>query len=465
MNYSYFSYTRVIAVVALFAGAILLWPGKLYFLNDDFLHLQLTSEGKWLQQNSFRPICDLSMWIDYQLWGLNAVGYHVTNTLLHIICAILAFRFSNQLLVKYHQAAVASSNAILIAAIFFVYGFHSETIYWIIGRSASLGAFWFLLSLTCYMNRHSAKGHLFFILFFILGLFTYESVWIAPAVFLVLSWLEVKQGGSTWSREARYIVTPLVALVLYLLIRYLFIQQVVASYEADKFLRLDLRGLATNYLKLLLRSFSRQSGDFYLLGIAFLMGVTAVISFLITRRRQLALALVLIWLASYLPYLSLGIDTFGSEGERFLYLPSIFLAIITGIGMVNAARVYKYIISLLYFFVHILLLYEGRKAYELASNVTHSTVVAIKLLEGAKTIYFVQLPEENNGALIFRQGSEAAVKLFHKNQAAAKTISTFPGNYSFFTGVNEQPWVDGLPGNPATDVVLDFSNSSLTIYR
>jgi hypothetical protein len=134
MNSAYFSYTRVIAIVAMVAGIFLLWPGKLFFLNDDFTHLYLTSQGQWLQHNSFRPMCDLSMWIDYKLYGLNAIGFHLTNAILHLIASYLVYRFSFRLLTRYHQAGVASSNAILIAAIFFVYCFHAESLYWVIGR-------------------------------------------------------------------------------------------------------------------------------------------------------------------------------------------------------------------------------------------------------------------------------------------------------------------------------------------
>ncbi len=467
INYSYFSYTRVIAAVVAFTGIFLFWPGNLFFLNDDFLHLYLTSQGKWLQQNSFRPVCDLSMWLDYKIWGLNAVGFHLTNTLLHIICTFLVYKFSKRLLEKYHQSAIASSNALLIAAVFFVYAFHAETIYWVIGRSSSLGAIFFLLSSIFYLGRnHSNRNKFAAVLFFCIGLLTYESVWIIPAAFATISWLDVKQKTSSWKIETKYILASVVILALYFVFRFIAIGQLIADYEGSKFLNLDIKGLAVNFIKLILRSFSRQTGDFYLIGLAFLIAVTSFISFIITRRKAFAAAMVILWIVSLLPYLSLGIDTFGSEGERYLYLPSVFLCIIIGIGMVNAARVYKYIISLLFFFVHIIFLHQNRDDYKVASAVTQSAMEELQKLGDKQTIYVQKLPIENNGALIFRDGFEAAVKLFTTSGDKKVVIkSHYEGNFSFFNGVTEQDWVDGLPGEQGKDAVLDFSNSSLTVYR
>jgi hypothetical protein len=76
-----------------------------------------------------------------------------------------------------------------------------------------------------------------------------------------------------------------------------------------------------------------------------------------------------------------------------------------------------------------------------------------------------QLPTENNGALIFRNGFEDATRLFCKTPLQANVVSKYVGNYSFFQGVNEQVWTNDLPGNESSDAIFDYSNSSLTVYR
>jgi hypothetical protein len=465
MNSAYFSYTRVIAVVALVAGIFLLWPGKLFFLNDDFTHLYLTSKGQWLQHNSFRPVCDLSMWIDYKLYGLNAIGFHFTNVLLHILATYFVYRFTFQLLTKYHQAGVAGSNAILIAAIFFVYCFHGETLYWVIGRSASLGTIFFLLSLTCYLKREQGRSFILSLVFFLIALLTYESVWIIPFAFLVISWMDVRSHLSVWKKEVKFLTISIILFVSIFILRSFYIDQFIGEYEGGKFLSLDIGGLSWNWLKLILRSFSRQSGVFVFLAIMLLVCVTSLISFFFTRKKVFVAGLLALWLSSYLPYLSLGIDTFGSEGERYLYLPSVFLSIIIGVGIINASRGFKYTISLLFFFINIFLLYKFRDDYEVASAVTSATADQFKQAND-QTIYINQLPQENNGVLIFRSGIEDAHKLFTANKSSNLIIiSTYPGNYMYFTGINELERTDDLPGKGGKNAVFDFSNNALAIYR
>src|SRR5262245_14700523 len=59
-------------------------PFAFYFQNDDFIHIPLSQKGVLLQHNTFRPVCDISIMLDYWLWGKSAWGYHLTNLLLHI---------------------------------------------------------------------------------------------------------------------------------------------------------------------------------------------------------------------------------------------------------------------------------------------------------------------------------------------------------------------------------------------
>ena len=60
------------------------WPGDLYFLNDDFLHIPKAVKGELGQNNSLRPIGDLSLFFDAMWSGTNAFGYHFTNLIIHL---------------------------------------------------------------------------------------------------------------------------------------------------------------------------------------------------------------------------------------------------------------------------------------------------------------------------------------------------------------------------------------------
>ena len=43
------------------------------------------------QEKTYRPITTLSYFIDYSLWELNVIGWHVTNIVLHLINALLVY--------------------------------------------------------------------------------------------------------------------------------------------------------------------------------------------------------------------------------------------------------------------------------------------------------------------------------------------------------------------------------------
>src|SRR5437867_625127 len=88
-NKIYILLSVVIVAVALYCYN----PFALYFQNDDFIHIPLSANGVLLQHNTFRPVCDISIMLDYWLWGKTASGYHLTNLVLHIIACVVLFYF------------------------------------------------------------------------------------------------------------------------------------------------------------------------------------------------------------------------------------------------------------------------------------------------------------------------------------------------------------------------------------
>ena len=46
----------------------------------------------------YRPLQMLSYGLDYQLWGLDPFGFHLTNLALHALCAVLFYRLARTLM-------------------------------------------------------------------------------------------------------------------------------------------------------------------------------------------------------------------------------------------------------------------------------------------------------------------------------------------------------------------------------
>lgn len=148
------------AIIALF----LYNPWLLYFQNDDLVHIPLSRDGVLLQHNSFRPICDLSMMLDYKLYGKNAAGYHLTNLILHLLNSILVFIAVTLFAKKYLPHTDKTFTAFVTTVLFWIYMNHSEPVFWILGRSAMLGMLFFLPAVIFYFYRSS--GIAFFALLF-----------------------------------------------------------------------------------------------------------------------------------------------------------------------------------------------------------------------------------------------------------------------------------------------------------
>ena len=89
-----------ICELSIIIGFTILWiPGfrGMYFLSDDFTHLQiwgvapLNDVFKWFfneYTGFYRPLTALLWKLYYSLWGMEAIGYRLSNLILHMGCAI-----------------------------------------------------------------------------------------------------------------------------------------------------------------------------------------------------------------------------------------------------------------------------------------------------------------------------------------------------------------------------------------
>ena len=422
-----------ISLVAAAAGLWLYNPLPLYFLNDDFIHIPLSKAGVLFQRKSFRPICDLSIALDYFFWKKEAVGYHFTNLLMHISNTLLVYVLSVRLYEKYLTGA-NKSTCILIAAFFFIYPFHSETIYWIIGRSGSLGAVFFLSATIFYLRRNDKSSHFLLSLFlFSIGLLTYESVWAFPLVAGCISWLDRTNGQSTFRKEAKYLITIVIVFFIFLLFRYAVLGEIIGNYEAAGFKTFDIKTLFLNGVRLFVRSFVPPVQSILVFYASAFAIITILIpAFISLRKNKEAIVfagfLFVVFIALLLPYLSLGINTHSSEGERFLYLPSVFVCMLTvhlifaSIKKMNT-RIILFALIMVY---SIYFLFQSKGNYTTASQITKLTVHELNKIEGKTRLFVDSLPQDCNGAIVFRLGFYEATKWMKRPPALENIFVSSP---------------------------------------
>ncbi len=163
---------------------------------------QINSFSYALLFQSYRPIRNISYALDVALWGKNAFGFHLTNTLIHAANVLLVFalvrRLSSDLIV-----------ATIAALIFAVHPIQTDAVAYISGRRDLLFSFFYLLAFHFYLNYYrlkwSARAVVYFALFLVswlLSLMSKEMAVSLPALVFLWHFCEAWEPGESWWRQA-----------------------------------------------------------------------------------------------------------------------------------------------------------------------------------------------------------------------------------------------------------------------
>jgi protein O-mannosyl-transferase len=132
----------------------------------------------------WNPLVWISFMLDYQLYGLNAGGYHLTNLLLHILSTLLLFWLFNRMTGAIWRSA-------FVAAFFAIHPLHVESVAWIAERKDVLSAFFWMLTLCLYVyytEKPAVKRYLLVLLCFVFALMSKPMVVTLPIVMLLLDY-------------------------------------------------------------------------------------------------------------------------------------------------------------------------------------------------------------------------------------------------------------------------------------
>jgi hypothetical protein len=402
----------LISLFAVVAGLYVYRASGLFFLADDFIHIPQSSHNLLAQRNSLRPIGNISLHIDFLWSGKLAMGYHVTNSLLHITNSVLVFYFFKILQEKYAQVANNNLLAFLVSTCFFVYPFHSEAVFWIIGRSGSLGCLFFLVAFISFLQKEkSIAWFIACLLSFEFGLLAYESCWVFPLVVL-LFFIFLQKNKKQWL----YVAAIWLVFAIHLVYRYQVTGELLSKYDTASILQFNIKTIALNFSKLVARTllppFVNHQNLILVFVVVSLLLCGLIITFLRKQKQQKFFVLLSsLWLISYIPYISLGIDTHGVEGERYLYLPSVLFCCWLLYLLYHTLNKTIFTIAIvLLFCLNIFYLLQARSYYTQAGMVTQTTIKQIKNYPWATNIFIENLPQYNKGAVVFRLGFEESVQ-------------------------------------------------------
>ncbi len=129
------------------------WDDNRYVTKNPLIR-DLSPTGLWRMWSQFYflhyiPVTLMSYALDYQLWKLNPLGYHLTNVLLHALNGVLVYRLCSRLQAGWAVSAVA-------AVLFIIHPVQVESVAWVSERKNLLSLTFFLLAFLAHI-RATAK--------------------------------------------------------------------------------------------------------------------------------------------------------------------------------------------------------------------------------------------------------------------------------------------------------------------
>lgn len=288
----------------------------------------------------YRPLWMASQLVDYQLWGPQPFGFHLTNFLLHVGNVLLVWTLLRTL-------AIERRWALLVSTLWLVHPCHLETTTFIAGRTYEMCVLFMLIVLIFFVNLignetatpNQRRGKLLAAMFcYALALLSKESAVTLPAILLAICMLL-----PTRRRTGAWVVIPFVVVLL----AYLSIRTMILSnpgfphiFSFTDRLVLVCRSLAAHvgltvvpvnlHVNRTLLIPGWQGTALTVAGLATLSGLAALVGWFRRRDWRVSFGIVMFFVAWSLTSNIVPLNTV--FGERWLYWPMVGLLIATAAG-------------------------------------------------------------------------------------------------------------------------------------
>ena len=180
---------------ALHGGFI--WDDDVYVTNNPTLHDLGGLQRIWFEVGAvpqYYPMVHTTFWLEYHLWGLHPMGFHLINVLLHATAAILLWQVLLRLRIQ---------GAWLAAVLFALHPVCVESVAWITERKNVLSAVFYFAAALAYLrfvawaepggpNRLRWHWYLVALVLFMAALLSKTVTCTLPTALLLVCWW--KQG-------------------------------------------------------------------------------------------------------------------------------------------------------------------------------------------------------------------------------------------------------------------------------
>ena len=128
----------------IFDDDVFLTQNKLIKAADGLYRFWFTREA-----HDYWPVTSTTLWLEWRLWGMHALGYHATNLALHIVEALLLWKLLDRLRLP---------GAFLAAFLFAVHPVNVASVAWITQRKNLMAMLFFLLAILFFLKTEPAAG-------------------------------------------------------------------------------------------------------------------------------------------------------------------------------------------------------------------------------------------------------------------------------------------------------------------
>ncbi|MCX5826520.1 MAG: hypothetical protein NTV58_00730 [Deltaproteobacteria bacterium] len=226
IHYVIIAFLVVIAYLPTFTGDFIFDDQTL--IRDNPYITQLQSLSSYLSQEDgiadprdkgifhtgyYRPLINITYFIDYKLWGMKATGFRTTNLILHLITCFILYELLLHL-TGYRQGAFWA------ALLFALHPVHTESLSMIVSRNNILATLFILVSLYGYLNWWKKESPVLLavsLIAFVGAVFSKEFGLMALPIFFLCQRLLVKENNLR--REMESYVPYMIIVGVYLFLR------------------------------------------------------------------------------------------------------------------------------------------------------------------------------------------------------------------------------------------------------
>jgi hypothetical protein len=403
----------------------------------------------------YRPLVRVSAFVDRQIWGFNPFGYHLTNLLLHLFCSLVVY-----FLIK--ELGFDDFIALTASLLFVTHPTHVEAVTWLSGRVDVLCGFFYFSSLLFFIKYLHSRILAFScprapflwlsLTLFIGALMSKEMAITLPImIFLITLILKGKSIFSKWK-----ILSPFFLILgVYLLFRFLLLGGVggYVNAQGSMHFKFDLfiMSILAWYIRQLLLPFDAAlpeniSALKYLVFLIYAIPGYILFRTLFVEMRKsqqeagmginnfthsrFTFLIACLWIpVTLLPVMNIS-------AERFLYIPSVGFFLLLGFGLgqrytnhtpthphtyISTLSISSFLALVLLLTLNILTTREKNEDWHYAGEVVREVQSQMKMLypvfPSDAHLFFLDLPDNYQGAYIYRNGIAGSMRLVYGNQS------------------------------------------------